>query len=75
LRLAGCRLARIRLVIRLVGADQAQRMPDPAPGTRLGCDVDYLSVHPRDVFALALARALQGAMDDGALPGPWFRSA
>jgi len=76
LRLAGRRLARIRLVIRLVEAESAARMPDPVRDTRLGCEIDILRVHPGGAFALALARALQDAKDvGGAIPGMRFRSA
>jgi HPr kinase/phosphorylase len=72
LRLTACRLARIRLVIQLVAADTAARLPEPAHTTRLGCDVFLLRADPGAAFAQALARAIQSAKDEQcAVSGLW----
>jgi len=64
------RLARIRLVIQLVAADAAARLPEPLRTTRLGCELALLRAHPGPAFALALARAIQSAKDERcAVPG------
>lgn len=63
LRLAACRLARVRLVVDLSHPEAAPRLPEPATCRRLGREVARLPGRASAGFARALALAMRDPGD------------